>query len=223
MMFVYTYSTHILKLCTAVQNFRFRIKMATSMPRKMKPKNRKTKTFLEFDEKARHEFLRGFHKRKIERKKQAREKQDQKILAERKELRKQVRDLKKNHLSQQLPLIPEIDSLVEPEIYDLPEHTVTIADIGDIDFVGKGGLRLGQNKGDTKESVRELSQDENTDKKVSVNYPNRSNKSLQQKLASCSNQLSSAKLKAKKMKRKHMLRQKFQAQKKGDKKKKNKK
>lgn len=42
-------------------------------------------------------------------------------------------------------VIPEIEHLVDPVVYDLPEHTVTISHIGDVDFVGKSGLRLGQN------------------------------------------------------------------------------
>lgn len=44
-------------------------------------------------------------------------------------------------------MIPEIQHLVDPEVFDLPEHTVTIANIGDVDFVGSTGLRLGQNTG----------------------------------------------------------------------------
>uniref|UniRef100_A0A2C9LFG5 Nucleolar protein 12 n=1 Tax=Biomphalaria glabrata TaxID=6526 RepID=A0A2C9LFG5_BIOGL len=185
--------------------------MATSRPKKTNPKNRKTKTFLEFDEKARSEYLRGFHKRKIDRKKLAREKQDKKILAERKEILKQARDLKSSHLKQNSSIIPEISTLVDPETYELPEHTVTIADIGEIDFVGKGGFHLGQNKGFSPES----NADETTHTPVTGS---KESKSIQHKLAACSNQLSSAKLNAKRMKKKHMLRMKFQAKKKGEKK-----
>ena len=42
---------------------------------------------------------------------------------------------------------PEIEQLVKPEIFDLPEHTVTISNISEVDFVGKSGVRLGQNTG----------------------------------------------------------------------------
>ena len=43
---------------------------------------------------------------------------------------------------------PEIDlkEFIKPEVLDLPQHTVTITDISDIDFSGQDGLRLGQNK-----------------------------------------------------------------------------
>ena len=44
-------------------------------------------------------------------------------------------------------VVPEIQHLVEPEVFDLPEHTVTIADIGEVDYVGKSGLRMGLNTG----------------------------------------------------------------------------
>ncbi|CAL1538868.1 unnamed protein product [Lymnaea stagnalis] len=181
---------------------------ASIIKKKQKPKNRKTKIILEFDEKARVDYLKGFHKRKIDRKKLAREQQDKKILEERKELLKQARDLKNNQMRQQSVVIPEIEHLVNPEVYDLPEHTVTIANIGDVDFVGKAGLRLGQNTGSDKDS--------DDDTPATANPVQ--NKSLRQKLATCSNQLSSTKLKAKKMKKKHMLRQKFQTKRKGEKK-----
>ncbi|XP_059156580.1 nucleolar protein 12-like [Physella acuta] len=186
----------------------------TKHSKNRRPKNRQTKIFLEFDEKARSEYLRGFQKRKNERKKQAREKNDQRILEERKQLLKQARDLKTNHLREKSVVIPEIEHLVDPVVYDLPEHTVTISHIGDVDFVGKSGLRLGQNTAVPKvaEDASSHSEDEEAQAKP------KENKSLRHKLAACSNQLSSAKLKAKKMKKKHMLKQKFQAKKKGEKK-----
>ncbi|BFZ17398.1 hypothetical protein BsWGS_20437 [Bradybaena similaris] len=183
-------------------------------PRVKKPKNRKTKTFLVFDEKARAEYLRGFHKRKIERKKLAREELDRKILAERKELLKQVRDSKNSHLRQQAVVEPEIESLVDPEIYDLPQHTVTVANIGDVDFVGKSGLRLGQNTGRNKQKQ----DDDDGDERGEYTAKPVKNKSLRHQLAACTSQLSSQKLKAKKVKKKNMLKKKFRAQKKGQKK-----
>ncbi|GFO04218.1 nucleolar protein 12-like [Plakobranchus ocellatus] len=128
---------------------------ASSVPsKKHRPKNRKTKTVLEFSEKLRQEYLRGFQKRKNERRKLAREKHDKKILEERKSLLKQARDSKSKSKMGLMP-DPEIEQLVQPEVFDLPEHTVTISNIGEVDFVGKSGLRLGQNTGSINKDIIE--------------------------------------------------------------------
>lgn len=60
-------------------------------------------------------------------------------------LTQQFRDQQRSKKSQESDIIPEIKHLVDPEVYNLPEHTVTIADFGEIDFVGNTGLRLGRN------------------------------------------------------------------------------
>lgn len=39
----------------------------------------------------------------------------------------------------------DVKEFVKPEVLDLPEHTVTITDISEMDFTGHNGLRLGQN------------------------------------------------------------------------------
>ena len=44
-------------------------------------------------------------------------------------------------------IIPELAHLVDPTIYELPEHTVTVSDFGEVDFQGKSGMRLGFNTG----------------------------------------------------------------------------
>ncbi|GFR97989.1 ribosomal RNA-processing protein 17 [Elysia marginata] len=102
--------------------------------------------------------------------------------------------------------VPEIEQLVKPEVFDLPEHTVTISNISEVDFVGKSGLRLGQNTGFDKK--------EDADEEEVTGQPT-GKKSLRQQLAHCSNQLSSQKQKVKKLKKKQMLRQKLQSKKKG--------
>ncbi|CAG2251453.1 unnamed protein product [Mytilus edulis] len=48
------------------------------------------------------------------------------------------------------------------EVIDLPEHTVTITDISDIDFAGHDGLRLGQNKESEQEIEEETEETEET-------------------------------------------------------------
>ncbi|XP_012939243.2 nucleolar protein 12 [Aplysia californica] len=182
--------------------------------RKHTPKNRKTKSFLEFDDKARSEYLRGFQKRKNERRKLAREKHDKKVMDERKELLKQARDQQKSRLRQEAVIIPEIQHLVDPTVFDLPDHTVTIADIGEVDYVGKSGMRLGFNTGQqNKPEEEEGEENENQEDEGAVKPVK--NKSLKQKLAACSNQLSAQKMQVKKLKKKQMLKQKLQTKKKG--------
>jgi hypothetical protein len=40
----------------------------------------------------------------------------------------------------------DVKEFIKPEILDLPQHTVTITDISEVDLAGHDGLRLGQNK-----------------------------------------------------------------------------
>ncbi|XP_067672458.1 nucleolar protein 12-like [Haliotis asinina] len=127
--------------------------------RKIKaPKNRKTKHFLVFDEKARAEYLTGFRKRKAERKKYYEEKVKKRMIDERKALRKQTREIMKKRMKQQQVFtVPEVEHLVDATEFDLPNHTVTITDIADVDFSSEGGLRLGQNM-----ASDEIDEDEET-------------------------------------------------------------
>lgn len=43
------------------------------------------------------------------------------------------------------PSVPEIQHLLDPTVYDLPSHTVTVTDVSEVDLTGKDGLWLGQN------------------------------------------------------------------------------
>ncbi|CAG2063888.1 unnamed protein product, partial [Timema podura] len=52
--------------------------------------NRKTKLHLVFDGNARREFLTGFHKRKVQRQKKAKEELDHQLREERKRLKQEV-------------------------------------------------------------------------------------------------------------------------------------
>ncbi len=43
-------------------------------------------------------------------------------------------------------LQPEIEDLAPANVYDLPDHTVTVTEMADVDFVGNAGFRLGINQ-----------------------------------------------------------------------------
>ncbi|XP_046354987.1 nucleolar protein 12-like [Haliotis rufescens] len=148
------------------------------------PKNRKTKHFLVFDEKARADYLTGFRKRKAERKKYYEEKVKKRMTEERKELRKQTREMMKTRMNQQRVFtVPEVEHLVDATEFDLPNHTVTITDIADVDFSSEGGLRLGQNL-----AAEDSEEDEESEmKQPNIKKIDKSLARLKKKLQKCGN------------------------------------
>ncbi|VDI56604.1 Hypothetical predicted protein [Mytilus galloprovincialis] len=66
--------------------------------KKRQPKNRKTKTILVFDVKAREEFLTGFRKRKNERRKKAQDERKSQMKIDKKESKQRVNIYGKNFL-----------------------------------------------------------------------------------------------------------------------------
>lgn len=109
-------------------------------------KNRQTKLFISFDENARREYLTGFRKRKLDRKRKAKQKLEEKLKDERREIRKEKREIYRT-MMQNYKEAPEIKHLVDPKVFDLEQHTVTVTDVSEIDITGQDGLRLGVNKG----------------------------------------------------------------------------
>nr|XP_006816333.1 PREDICTED: nucleolar protein 12-like isoform X2 [Saccoglossus kowalevskii] len=106
--------------------------------RQKHPKNRKNKFKLVFDEENRAEFLSGFHKRKEERRKKARDDAERKLKeAKRKEREERRKILKqKLHRYQNSASFHALDGLLNPEptMYDHPEHTVTVTTITDVNL-----------------------------------------------------------------------------------------
>ncbi|KAL3876624.1 hypothetical protein ACJMK2_034442 [Sinanodonta woodiana] len=115
---------------------------------KRKTKNRKTKSSVVFDETARAEFLTGFKKRKDERRKKAHEQIERKQKEEHKEWKRKRKELMvhrtKNHQSVPEDLEEMFSQSVE--VKELPNHTITIVDMSDIDIAGCKGFHLGKNK-----------------------------------------------------------------------------
>ncbi|CAB4056612.1 RRP17 [Lepeophtheirus salmonis] len=78
-----------------------------------RPKNRKTKTSVEFNEEERVSFLTGFRKRKNERRKQAKVQMD-------KEFKEQLAEARSSYI------LPEVESLLPESTIKTDTHTVSI-------------------------------------------------------------------------------------------------
>ncbi|KAL4240360.1 Nucleolar protein 12 [Mactra antiquata] len=126
--------------------------------KQLSKKNRQTKQILVFDEHARKDYLTGFHKRKNERKKKAQEQVKRMITEERKRLKLKTKEFLAQRDQKRQPMPLDLEKIASQEVTELPEHTVTITDISDIDLAGHGGTRLGLNTGNNEDdSGEELS------------------------------------------------------------------
>ncbi|KAM4023083.1 nucleolar protein 12 isoform 1-T2 [Anomaloglossus baeobatrachus] len=120
------------------------------MGRKKQKKTAVARRELVFDEEKRREYLTGFHKRKVQRRKAAVEEIKRKIKDEQKRLKEErhkeyVKMLKERE--EALEEADEIERLVtsktESVIFDHPNHTVTVTTISDLDLSGVGLLPPG--------------------------------------------------------------------------------
>ncbi|KAH3867777.1 nucleolar protein 12-like isoform X2 [Dreissena polymorpha] len=119
--------------------------MGFNKKKRLPRKNRKTKSILVFDESARKEYLTGFKKRKDVRRKKAQEQVEKMIKEDRKLLKQKTKEFEQVKTRYQQPAI-DLEELVDKHVTELPEHTVTVTDISEIDLAGHAGTRLGQNK-----------------------------------------------------------------------------
>ncbi|KAG5326171.1 NOL12 protein, partial [Acromyrmex heyeri] len=106
------------------------------------PKRRK-KITLVFDEEKRREFLGGFRKRKLERKRKAQEQLQQQLKEERKKIKQEARERYKKSLSNQV--VPELQELLSQQEFDLGSHTVSILELNVADLE-EGKKWIGENK-----------------------------------------------------------------------------
>ncbi|XP_063917182.1 nucleolar protein 12 [Zophobas morio] len=90
-------------------------------------KSRPNKLHLVFDETKRREFLTGFHKRKLQRKKEAREKLERELKEERKRLKTEAKESYKKLVVSHRP-IPELETLLKEE-YEEDNATVRIEEL----------------------------------------------------------------------------------------------
>ncbi|XP_043820844.1 nucleolar protein 12 isoform X2 [Dromiciops gliroides] len=129
------------------------------MARKKKSKKggdgSQTRLVLTFDEDKRRDYLTGFHKRKVERRKEALEEIRKKLKEEQRKLREErhkeyLKMLKDRE--EALEEADELDQLVTSKTecvqYDHPNHTVTVTTISDLDLSGARRLGLPPPGGD---------------------------------------------------------------------------
>ncbi|XP_060760166.1 nucleolar protein 12 [Neoarius graeffei] len=106
-------------------------------------RNRGRKCVIMFDDKDRNEFLTGFHKRKVERRKAAVEEIKNKLREEQKRLREERQKEYLKMLKERREALEDADELddvitstTESVQYDHPNHTVTVTTISDLDLSG---------------------------------------------------------------------------------------
>uniref|UniRef100_A0A3P9LV95 Nucleolar protein 12 n=1 Tax=Oryzias latipes TaxID=8090 RepID=A0A3P9LV95_ORYLA len=122
------------------KNFNRASKKSTFKPRS---KRRENKCVVTFDDKDRQEYLTGFHKRKLERKKAAVKEIEKKIKDEQKRVKEErhkeyIKMLKERTeaLADDDLLEDVVTSKTESVQYDHPNHTVTVTTINDLDLSG---------------------------------------------------------------------------------------
>ncbi|XP_044731635.1 ribosomal RNA-processing protein 17 [Chrysoperla carnea] len=123
-------------------------------------KNRKNKITLVFDEEKRREFLTGFHKRKLQRKKKAQEELQEQLKAERKRLKQEAKESYKNLVVSHRP-IPELEHLYKEE-YEDDGVSVQVMELSE-NSIAKQNNWIGPNKPQYEENDKENSENEDSD------------------------------------------------------------
>lgn len=125
-------------------------------------KRKHGKCVLMFDDKDRQDFLTGFHKRKLERRRAALEEMKSKLKEEQKRLREERHKEYLKMLQERRQALDEADELEEAITattecvqYDHPNHTVTVTTISDLDLSADRLLEPAQrDEGDGEERER---------------------------------------------------------------------
>uniref|UniRef100_A0A6M2DIF5 Nucleolar protein 12 n=1 Tax=Xenopsylla cheopis TaxID=163159 RepID=A0A6M2DIF5_XENCH len=97
---------------------------------------------LVFNEEKRREFLQGFHKRKLQRKKKAQEELQMQLKDERRRLKQEARESYKKLVTSHKP-IPELEKLLEKE-YETEDVSVKVVELS-IDNIAKSKNLIGSN------------------------------------------------------------------------------
>ncbi|XP_043085087.1 nucleolar protein 12 [Puntigrus tetrazona] len=128
-------------------------------------KKKQRKCVLMFDDKERQEFLTGFHKRKLQRRKAALEEMKNKLKEEQKRVRDERHREYLKMLQERRQALEEADELVdvitatkESVQYDHPNHTVTVTTISDLDLSADRLLQPDQGDEESKEEDGEKTQ-----------------------------------------------------------------
>lgn len=117
--------------------------MGRNKKKKRDGDDRRPRLILNFDEEKRREYLTGFRKRKVERKKAAIEEIKQRLKQEQKKLREERHQEYLKMPAEREEALEEADELerlvtakTESVQYDHPNHTVTVTTISDLDLSG---------------------------------------------------------------------------------------
>uniref|UniRef100_A0A8D0H4P5 Nucleolar protein 12 n=1 Tax=Sphenodon punctatus TaxID=8508 RepID=A0A8D0H4P5_SPHPU len=128
------------------------------MGRKKKAAGKSLRRVVTFDEERRRDYLTGFHKRKVERRKLALEEIKHKLKDEQKKLKEERHKEYLKMLKEREEALDEADELehlvtsqTESVSYDHPNHTVTVTTISDLDLSGTRQLGLTPQEGGTTE------------------------------------------------------------------------
>ncbi|NXV99431.1 NOL12 protein, partial [Fregetta grallaria] len=137
----------------------------TAMGRKKKKKSpggREGRLVVTFDEERRREYLTGFHKRKVERRKVALEEIKRKLKEEQRKMKEERHQEYLKMLSEREEALDEADELehlvtsrTESVNIDHPNHIVTVTTISDLDLSGARQLGLTTPVGTTDGSAEE--------------------------------------------------------------------
>ncbi|KAM6293335.1 nucleolar protein 12 [Porphyrio hochstetteri] len=141
----------------------------TAMGRKKKkgPGGREGRLVVTFDEQRRREYLTGFHKRKVERRKAALEEIKRKLKEEQRKMKEERHQEYLKMLSEREEALDEADELehlvtsrTESVNIDHPNHIVTVTTISDLDLSGARQLGLttpmGKNDGSEEDKGEEV-------------------------------------------------------------------
>lgn len=123
------------------------------------PKKRK-KITLVFDESKRRDFLKGFHKRKLQRQKKAQEQLQQQLKEERKRIKHDAKERYKKLVSSRD--IPELQELLSQKEFETEGHTVSILELNVADLA-EGNVWIGENKSSSQSEEKQETTNEEED------------------------------------------------------------
>ncbi|XP_029996356.1 nucleolar protein 12 [Sphaeramia orbicularis] len=147
---------------------------------KFKPgfKKRENKCVIMFDDKDRQDYLTGFHKRKVERRKAAVAELKKKIKEEQIKVREERHNEYMKMLKERTEALEDdkddledaITSTTESIQYDHPNHTVTVTTISDLDLTGAHllGPVSEQVNGEGEDDGKEEEEEKGTEKKTAM-------------------------------------------------------
>ncbi|XP_056338206.1 nucleolar protein 12 isoform X2 [Oenanthe melanoleuca] len=140
--------------------------MGRKKSKKKGPGGREGRLVVTFDEERRREYLTGFHKRKVERRKAALEEIKRKLKEEQRKMKEERHQEYLKMLSEREEALEEADELehlvtsrTESVNIDHPNHIVTVTTISDLDLSGTRQLGLassGKTEGSEEEKGEEV-------------------------------------------------------------------